>query len=96
RIYLTDMNNTAVINIKTNPKIKKQAQAVASDLGLSLSAVINAYLRQLVRDRKVEYEMESYPSPDLVKSIKEARLEYERGELQSFTKIDDMIKFLEN
>jgi antitoxin component of RelBE/YafQ-DinJ toxin-antitoxin module len=47
------MNNTAVINIKTNPKIKKEAQAVASDLGLSLSAVINAYLHQLGK-KKVE------------------------------------------
>lgn len=47
--------NTAVINIKTDPKVKREAQAVAERLGFSLSAVINAYLRALVRTRTVEF-----------------------------------------
>ncbi len=88
------MNNTAIINIKTNPKIKKQAQAVASDLGLSLSAVINAYLRQLVRDRKVEYDMEAHPSPRLIKSIKEGLKEYREGKMVGFDNVDDLMKSL--
>ncbi|MFA5001213.1 MAG: type II toxin-antitoxin system RelB/DinJ family antitoxin [Candidatus Paceibacterota bacterium] len=89
------MNNTAVINIKTNPKIKKQAQAVASDLGLSLSAVINAYLRQLVRDRRVEYEMEGHPSPLLVSSIEEARADYKNGKAFSFNNNEEALRFLD-
>lgn len=47
--------NTAVINIKIDPKVKREAQAVAERLGFSLSAVINAYLRALVRTRTVAF-----------------------------------------
>jgi addiction module RelB/DinJ family antitoxin len=35
--------NTAIINIKTDAKVKKEAQAVASDLGLTLSGAINGF-----------------------------------------------------
>jgi len=45
--------NTAIINVKTDPKIKQQAQKVAADMGLSLSGLINVYLKQFIRDKKV-------------------------------------------
>lgn len=47
--------NTAIVNFKTDSKIKKVAQAVAKDLGFSLSSVLNAYLRKFVRTRRVEF-----------------------------------------
>ena len=89
------MNNTAVINIKTNPKVKKEAQAVASNLGLSLSAVINAYLHQLVRDKKVEYDMEAHPSPRLIKAIKEAEKDCKEGKTYKFNNAEEALKFLD-
>ena len=47
--------NTAVINIKTHPKLKQELQAVAKELGLSVGAIINAYMRDLVRERRVVF-----------------------------------------
>ncbi|MBI4118716.1 MAG: type II toxin-antitoxin system RelB/DinJ family antitoxin, partial [Parcubacteria group bacterium] len=44
-----------VINIKTDKDVKKNAQGVAEELGLSLSAVINAYLRQFVRNKEIHF-----------------------------------------
>ena len=46
-----------VINIKTDKNVKKDAQKIASDLGLSLSAVINAYLKQFVRNREIHFSI---------------------------------------
>ena len=89
------MINTTIINIKTDPRIKKQAQAVASDLGLSLSAVINAYLRQFVRDKRVEYDMEAHPSPRLIKAIKEAEKDYKEGKTYGFNSNEEALKFLD-
>ncbi len=48
---------TAVINIKTEPKIKREAQRIARELGLSLSSIIKAYLRQFIRDKTVSFEI---------------------------------------
>ncbi|MEK7497894.1 MAG: hypothetical protein AAB656_03175 [Patescibacteria group bacterium] len=40
--------NTAVINFKTNPQLKKIAQKKASSLGLSLSNILNNSLKDFV------------------------------------------------
>ena len=47
--------NTAIINIKTDPKLKKQLKEVTQKLGLPLGTIINAYLRELVRERRVVF-----------------------------------------
>ncbi len=44
-----------VINIKTDWEVKKTAQELAKELGLSLSAVVNAYLKQFVRTKEVYF-----------------------------------------
>ncbi|OGZ18299.1 MAG: hypothetical protein A2V72_00840 [Candidatus Nealsonbacteria bacterium RBG_13_37_56] len=44
-----------VINIKTDKKVKKNAKKIAEDLGFSLSAVINAYLKQFVRNKEIYF-----------------------------------------
>lgn len=41
---------TAII-IKTEPKIKAAAQKIAANMGLSLSGVINVYLRQFLKTK---------------------------------------------
>ena len=54
-----------VINVKTDKDIKQHAQEVAGELGLSLSAVINAYLRQFVRNKEVHFTMAPRMSAEL-------------------------------
>lgn len=44
-----------VINVKTDVKVKQQARHLAADLGLSLSTVVNAYLKQFVRNREIYF-----------------------------------------
>ncbi len=54
-----------VINIKTDSEIKELAQKTAGDLGLSLSALINAYLRQFVRTKEAYFTLSPQMSPAL-------------------------------
>ncbi|MEW6087878.1 MAG: type II toxin-antitoxin system RelB/DinJ family antitoxin [bacterium] len=44
-----------VINVKTDRDVKQNAQKLANDLGLSLSAVINAFLKQFIRNQEVYF-----------------------------------------
>ncbi|MBI4118829.1 MAG: type II toxin-antitoxin system RelB/DinJ family antitoxin, partial [Parcubacteria group bacterium] len=52
-------------NIKTDKDVKKNAQGVAEELGLSLSAVINAYLRQFVRNKEIHFTAAPRMGPEL-------------------------------
>ena len=54
-----------MINIKADREVKQNAQKIAEELGLSLSAVINAYLKQLVRNKSVFFSSLPQMSPEL-------------------------------
>ena len=58
-----------VINVKTDKEVKKDAQKIAGELGLSLSAVINAYLKQFVRNKEVYFGLVPHMSPELEKLL---------------------------
>ena len=61
--------NTAVVNIKVDPKVKKQAKKVALELGFSLSALINAYLRQLIKTKTAK-SIISLQNPSSTQTVK--------------------------
>ena len=88
--------NTAVVITKTDPEVKEQAQRVAKKLGISLSSLVNAYLKQIVRTRRVEFTLEEEPSEYLVKTIKQAEENYRTGKTSpAFTKAKDAVKYLD-
>jgi addiction module RelB/DinJ family antitoxin len=60
-----------VINIKTDKEVKKNAKKIAEDLGFSLSAVINAYLKQFVRNKEIYFSVIPQMSSGLEKIIGE-------------------------
>ncbi len=44
-----------MINIKTDKEAKENAQKVARDLGLPLSTIINAFLKEFVRNKEITF-----------------------------------------
>ncbi len=89
--------STTVINIKTDPKVKKQAQAVAEKLGFSLSAVLNAYLRKLIRTRKVEFSDDVHLelTPWAKRMLQRAEEDFKAGKVTSFSNPDDALAWID-
>lgn len=73
------MNNTTVINIKTKKELKETAQGIASDLGLSLSAVLNGYLRQFVRNKAVYFSAAPQMTQGLEDSLRSIEYDIQRN-----------------
>lgn len=89
--------NTAVINIKVEPKTKKQAQKIAEDLGLSLSAVIHGYLKQFIRTKSIDLSLAEQPNEDMIKALKEAEDDFKKGYISpSFDNAEDAIAWLKD
>ena len=61
-----------VITIRTDATTKKEAQALAKELGLTLSGLINSYLKQVTVARQVELHTSEPVTPKLEKAIKQA------------------------
>ncbi len=88
--------NTAVINIKTDPGLKLQAQRVAADLGFSLSSLVNGYLKQLARTKTIYFTTATEePSDYLIQALKESEADRKAGRYCSFGNADEAVSFLD-
>ncbi len=84
---------TSVLNIKIDPKVKKEAQKVADDLGFSLSAIINASLKNLARSKTISYSILE-PTSLLKKAIVSSRNERQKNKPAQFSDTTTMIRSL--
>jgi addiction module RelB/DinJ family antitoxin len=62
-----------VLSIKTDKKVKEDAQRAAKELGLPLGTIINAYLRELAREKRVLFSVPPTPNKGLQALLKEIR-----------------------
>lgn len=81
-----------VITIKTDAETKKAAQDLAKELGLTLSTLINSYLKQVIVTRRVELYAPEPMTPKLTKLLKESEAEIRRGDIGQ--EYDDVNEFL--
>lgn len=89
--------NTAVINIKADPRVKAKAQKVASELGFSLSSLINGYLNQLVRNKAVYFSTSREVLNEyMVQALKESEKDRKNKRFKSFSSVDESLKFIDN
>ena len=69
--------NTAVINFRIDLKVKKQAQAVAEELGMNLSTLLNGYIKHLVRTQRVEFDLNGRNSTQYIDKIIQESKKYD-------------------
>lgn len=60
-IYFGYMEKT-LLTVKTDPKLKRGAQKVAQGLGLPLGTIVNAYLKELIREKRVVFSAPPVPN----------------------------------
>lgn len=70
---------TTVINIKTEQEVKNRAHKLAREMGFSLSAVINAYLRQFIRNKAVYFSLAPNMSSELESLLGKIEYDIARG-----------------
>ena len=67
-------NLTSAINVQVDSATKQEATAILNDLGLSMSAAINLFLKQVVKRDGLPFEVVNpKPSKELRKALKEAK-----------------------
>lgn len=89
---------TAVINFTTEEEIKQKAQKVAKRMGISLSMILNNYLKYFVKTKAVTFRADDeIPSEYLVQSIKKSEKNLKEGTTSpTFEDAKDAIKWLED
>ena len=85
-----------LINIKADREVKERAQRVARDLGMPLSTVINAYLRQFIRNKEVHFFIEGELKPSVKKRFDRLHKDVKEGKNLSpvFDSAEEAIRWL--
>ncbi|MGH7203236.1 MAG: type II toxin-antitoxin system RelB/DinJ family antitoxin [Candidatus Levyibacteriota bacterium] len=85
--------NTATIDVKIETKTK--AQAIAKKLGISLSEVVEQYLKQFVKTKGSQItSSEEEPNAYLIQSLKQAEKDIKQGKTLKFDNGDAVLKYL--
>ncbi len=54
-----------LLSIKTEKPLKLEAQRIAQEFGIPLSTLINAFLKQFVRNKEISLDISHKPTPYL-------------------------------
>lgn len=89
------MSKYAVINLKTDPKLKAQAAKVADKLGISISAVLNNELKRFTTEQSVTFDVPEVPNAKTSKELAASRKQIEAGDYHGpFGTAEDMLASL--
>ncbi|HUD03279.1 MAG TPA: type II toxin-antitoxin system RelB/DinJ family antitoxin [Patescibacteria group bacterium] len=81
-----------VISVKLDKDLKDSAQEVAKSAGLTISSLVNAYLRQVVATRRIELFAPEPITPNLEKLIAEVENELKSGNIsKKFDNVEDFL-----
>ena len=84
----------AVINFKTDAKLKSEAKQVLDKMGLNFSVAMNAYLRKLISEQRMEFTVPEIPNARLRKAIRDAHKEYKSGKMKVYKTHEDLERHL--
>lgn len=88
--------NTASILIKVDPQIKLTAQKTAEKMGLSLTSVINHYLKHFITVETITFSTRNEtPSQYLIDSLKESEADVKAGRIIRFKNVQEELDYLD-
>ena len=90
------MGETTAISVRMDKDLKKQADALFTELGMTMSTAINVFVRQAVRDGKIPFEISHERfNAEVEEAFEEAdRILANPSLYKSYTDVDEMFKEL--
>ncbi|MBW1738884.1 MAG: type II toxin-antitoxin system RelB/DinJ family antitoxin [Deltaproteobacteria bacterium] len=85
------MGNDSYVQARVDPHIKEQARNVLHELGMSMSEAIVVYLKQIILQRGIPFELK-LPNKATLTAVQEL----ESGKGATFDSVDELLEDLEN
>ncbi len=80
------MAKTATTHARMDPKIKREAERIIKDMGLSISAAHEMFYRQIIAHQGLPFDLR-VPNRDTLAALEEAR----QGTGKSYSTVQDML-----
>lgn len=90
------MTTKVLLTVKTDKKLKEEAQQVAKDMGVPLGTIINAQLRALTRERRFTFAAPLEPNEKTKRALASISQDTNHKNWHGpFTTTDDVQLFLD-
>ena len=86
------------INIKVDSALKKQAQGLAKQMGLSLSSVLKGYLYHFTRTKTIHFSLQSdneEPTDWALEQLEKAKEDIQAGRVTEFLTPEAEMEYLD-
>lgn len=88
-------STTTNISIRMDSKLKAQAEALFSELGMNLSTAFNIFVRQSIREGGIPFEISlNQPSRETVAAMLEAERIAKDPSVKGYTNMDELFEEL--
>ena len=89
---------TVNMSIRMDTELKKQADAMLADMGLNMTTAMNMFLRQVVRQGKIPFEIATdIPNAETLAAMKEVDdMINAKIPAKKYTSTDELFKDLES
>ena len=88
---MKDINFT----FRMNKQLKKEAEELFSELGLTLSAALTLFLKQSIREQGIPFQIKlERPNKKTIKAIKEADEMVKSNNGKTFCSVDELMEDL--
>lgn len=76
------MGTNTTLTVRLDRELKRQAELICDEMGLSMSAAMTIFLKRLVRDRGIPFRVSAgdhFYSEENIKHLREAAVSMEAG-----------------
>lgn len=85
------------IHIKTDTKTRDAAKKVAEEFGFTLSALVNAMLKQVGRSKRIQLDLyDETPSQWMIDGLRQSDADETAGRVISFKTADDAVSYVQS
>lgn len=72
------------INVRVDEDVKRKAERVCQEIGISMSSAINVYLKKIARENKIPFELTADPfySKENMDYLEKKYSDYKNGKLK--------------
>ena len=85
----------ANINVRIDERVKKDAEAVFAEIGMTPTTAINLFYRQVIRTNGIPFSLSaSQPNKKTAKAIKEVEKMDRKNEGKTFSGVDELMEDL--
>ena len=84
----------AVINIRVNDEVKKEAETIFKSLGLNMSVTINLFLKKCINENGIPFDLK-LPNNETMEALEETNKILNRDiERKSYKNVDELFEDL--